>query len=79
MIEIVEYSHKFQKEIYDLIMDIRINELGWKLPAPDLIKIEEKYQVNKGNFWVALDKGRVIGTIALEDWEEIKGFYRECI
>lgn len=32
---------------------------------PDLLDIEQYYQQNGGNFWVALSDGKVIGTIGL--------------
>jgi hypothetical protein len=35
--------------------------------SPTLRAIADFYQVNKGNFWLAVADGRVVGTISLLD------------
>lgn len=54
----------------ELILHIQRNEYGIPITLedqPDLLEIETFYQTGKGNFWTALHKGEVIGTIALLD------------
>lgn len=67
--EVKEYSDEYKKQIIDLINDVYENELGWhsKSGRPDLEKIPEMYQRGDGNFWVAVDNGRVIGTMDFDN------------
>lgn len=70
MMKILEYSDQYQKEIIGLILTIQNNEFNISITAkeqPDLLNISNFYQKNCGNFWVATDSGKVIGTIALID------------
>ncbi len=51
-------------------MPIQKKEFGLPITLeqqPDLMDIESFYQVGAGNFWVACDGERVIGTISLKD------------
>jgi len=69
-IEIDEFSLKYQEEILNLIANIQQEEFGIAITAedqPDLCNIEDFYQKDKGNFWVALLNKEVIGTISLLD------------
>jgi N-acetylglutamate synthase-like GNAT family acetyltransferase len=66
--EIADYDDRYQAEIIELILSIQTNEYGLSISAedqPDLSNINEFYLKNSGNFWVALDTNRVVGTIAL--------------
>ena len=70
MMEIVEYSEKYKQEIINLIVGIQHDELGVPITAgdqPDLANVQSYYLQDKGNFWLMLDKGQVVGTIALID------------
>lgn len=54
----------------ELIVSIQREEFGFDIDLerqPDLSAIPAYYQQGNGNFWVALDQGQVIGTIALKD------------
>lgn len=65
-----EYSYEYQSQVVDLILQIQQQEYGisiTKYDQPDLFAIEKSYQTGKGNFWVALDGNRVVGTISLLD------------
>jgi len=73
-IKIIEYDAKYSTRIYDFIVQIRLNELGWKSEPDDLKKIPEIYMAKNGSFWIALIDDRVVGTIALEDLENNQGY-----
>jgi N-acetylglutamate synthase-like GNAT family acetyltransferase len=56
--------------VINLILEIQNNEFGVAVnieQQPDLQRIPEFYQVNKGNFWVARVDETVVGTIGLLD------------
>ena len=70
MIKNEEYADRYKSEIIDLILKIQNNEFGIAITAeqqPDLHDIKGYYQSGYGNFWVAIESGTVIGTIALLD------------
>lgn len=65
-----EYSKEYQDEVIDLILNIQRNEFTipiTKEDQPDLADISNFYQSGYGNFWVAINNGAVVGTIALID------------
>lgn len=65
---IVEYCEKYNEEIVELVLDIENNEAKINLSLeeqPDLMDIQGTFINNEGNFWVAIDKEEVIGTIGL--------------
>lgn len=62
------YSGKYDDEIIELILGIQNNESKINLSLeeqPDLKDIKKNYQDKGGDFWIALEDGRVIGTIGL--------------
>lgn len=66
--QIETYSGKYDNEIISLILDIQNREAMIHLSLeeqPDLLDIRRCYQQDGGEFWVALDSGRVIGTVGL--------------
>ncbi|MPM06010.1 hypothetical protein SDC9_52305 [bioreactor metagenome] len=68
-IEVREYKLGDQKEIISMILQIQQDE--YHLPItienqPDLLEIEHFYQ-SRGEFWVALDENRVVGTVGILD------------
>ena len=66
--EIIQYKDEFKEGAIGLILDIQNNEAKINLSIaeqPDLLNIHEAYLNNRGNFWVAIDNGQVVGTIAL--------------
>ena len=68
VIEIRIYSEEFKDEIIDLIVGIQQREFSIPITAadqPDLSNIPGFYQTNRGNFWIALYNGKIVGTIAL--------------
>ena len=71
MIHIEEFGERHdQRKIQELIIGIQNGEfsvpIGLK-DQPDLSEIENFYQRERGNFWVALAGERIVGTIALVD------------
>lgn len=69
-ITVEPYSCKYQSQVLDLILQIQQDEFNipiTKEDQPDLLCIERFYQNGCGNFWVALDGDKVVGTIALLD------------
>lgn len=70
MIEIKEYSGENTDEIFDMILDIQVNEFNISISRenqPDLQSISEFYQNGNGNFWLAEDSSVIVGTVALKD------------
>ena len=68
--QIALYQPQYQTAVIDLILTIQQQE--FRLPITltdqsDLLAIPTVYQQGHGNFWVALDSDRVIGTIAAID------------
>ncbi len=69
-IEISVYHPQYQAQVIELILKIQRDEFGLPITLdeqPDLLIIPTFYQQGNGNFWVALDKYKVIGTIAAID------------
>lgn len=70
MIQIQTYSPEHAAGVIDVILPIQQQEFGIPITLegqPDLQDIAGFYQKGRGNFWVALDEGRVVGTISLLD------------
>lgn len=66
--QIETYSGKYDDEIISLILDIQNNESKINLSLeeqPDLLDIKHSYQQKGGEFWIAMDNDKVIGTIGL--------------
>lgn len=64
------YHPQYQAQVIDLILNIQQKEFGVSITLedqPDLLNIPNFYQQGNGNFWVALDGDKVIGTIAAID------------
>ncbi|MDP4086144.1 MAG: GNAT family N-acetyltransferase [Bacillota bacterium] len=69
-IVVKEYYSEYQSQVIDLILHIQQNEYNIPISKgdqPDLLDIENFYQKNNGNFWVALHNDNVVGTVALLD------------
>jgi len=80
--EIIQYIDTLKDEAVSLILHIQNNEAGIGLPLdcqPDLLDITESYINRGGNFWLAVDNGHVVGTIALmrinDEWSVLKKFF----
>ncbi len=80
MIDIQSFSKPYEKQVIELIVSIQAKEFGVSITAedqPDLNDIENYYQKNAGNFWVALDDNKVVGTIALVNIDNQQGALRK--
>jgi N-acetylglutamate synthase-like GNAT family acetyltransferase len=69
-IEIVPFQPRYREGIASVILPIQQSELSIPITLdaqPDLQDIPGHYQKDHGNFWVALDQERVVGTVALLD------------
>ena len=70
MIEIVPFSLQYADGVVSVILPIQQAEFEIPITLdaqPDLKNIPAFYQRDDGNFWVALDGGEVVGTVALLD------------
>ena len=68
--KIETYQRAYKQQVTALILGIQQHEFGVAITAedqPDLKNIPGFYQTGNGNFWVAVNKGQVIGSIALLD------------
>ena len=79
-VEIKPYDDRLKQEVGALIVSIQRDEflIPIDLEAqPDLNAIPAFYQVNNGNFWVAVYNNKVVGTIALLDIANQMGALRK--
>lgn len=79
-IRIIEYQEQYTSQLVELILGIQVGEyeLSTSLEAqPDLLQIPAFYQVNNGNFWLALDDEKVVGTISLKIFSPTQGALRK--
>ena len=79
MISVIFYSPKFKKQTISLVKKVLEKEFKLKVnpkKRADLYNIEEYYQKQGGNFWIALDKGIVIGTVGLRNMGKKRGFLK---
>jgi N-acetylglutamate synthase-like GNAT family acetyltransferase len=70
MIRICEYENQYKGGIIGMILKIQREEYYLPITAedqPDLADIEEFYRQNDGNFWMAVDDGNVVGTVAMKN------------
>lgn len=77
---ILPFRPEFTEQVISLIVGIQHDEFGVQITAadqPDLANIPDFYQNAGGNFWVALDGDRVLGTIALRDIGNREGALRK--
>lgn len=77
-IEIFQPSHA--DGVADLILPIQQAEFGIQITfddQPDLRDIQGFYQRGAGQFWMAVDAGRVVGSIGLLDIGEAEGALRK--
>lgn len=77
---VLPFEPGFEASVIDLILGIQRQEFGLDIDAdrqPDLRDVPGFYQVGAGNFWVALDTGRVVGTASLLDIGNRQGALRK--
>lgn len=79
-VDIDVYTDAYKQNVCDLILNIQSKEFGIPITIeqqPDLNNIPGFYQTNGGNFWIAKDDGKVVGTIALLDIGNNQGALRK--
>ncbi len=67
---VTPFTSKFQQAVEDLVLSIQNEEFEFELTReeqPELKDIPGVFQVGSGNFWVALDGRKVVGTIGVID------------
>jgi len=68
--EIEVYRKEYEQQVIDFILNIQQNEFDVPVTIadqPDLLNVEDFYCRGKGNFWIAMDNKKLIGSIALID------------
>lgn len=80
MISIEEFSPDYLQQVIDLILPIQ--QVEFEVPITledqqDLLMIPSFYQTGKGNFWIAIDNEKVIGTIAIKNFSDHQGALRK--
>ncbi len=79
-IQIVPFNPDYTEQVVDVILTIQNTEFDIPISRaqqPDLDNIPSYYQQKAGNFWVALDGERVVGTISLFDIGNGQGALRK--
>ena len=79
-IVIQPFRKEHEKEVVELIVGIQQNEFDIPITAsdqPDLMEIPNFYQTGCGNFWVATNGNRIVGTIGLLDIGDQKAALRK--
>ncbi len=69
-IRIVPFSGEHREQVGALIISIQRDEFGIPITLeeqPDLFDVDNFYRHGRGDFWVAVQDERVVGTIALKD------------
>ncbi|HKT28254.1 GNAT family N-acetyltransferase [Dyella sp.] len=69
-IRLMPFQPQHAAAVAQLIVSIQREEFGFDIDLerqPDLAAIPAYYQQGMGNFWVAMDENKIIGTIALKD------------
>ncbi|UXI68762.1 GNAT family N-acetyltransferase [Tahibacter amnicola] len=79
-VSIIPQTGDYVRAAGELIVAIQRDEFGFAMSIdnqPDLVDVDGYYRLGKGNFWIALSEGRVIGTIALKDIGNGQGALRK--
>jgi GNAT superfamily N-acetyltransferase len=69
--EIIKYQEKYKQQVIALILHIQNDEAKIALPLaaqPDLLDVPSYYEKKGGGFWLAVEKGEVIGTFAFMNY-----------
>jgi N-acetylglutamate synthase-like GNAT family acetyltransferase len=69
-IDIIPFCEEHRLGVRNLIVPIQRDEFGIDITyeqQPDLLDVDGFYRTGCGDFWVALDGGEVVGSIALVD------------
>jgi N-acetylglutamate synthase-like GNAT family acetyltransferase len=78
--EILPHHYALQADVNSLIIGIQAGEFSIPITLdeqPDLFDIDGFYRHGQGDFWVATEGGKVIGTVALRDIGNAQGALRK--
>src|SRR4051794_40811661 len=70
LVTIRRYQDKDYAQLVPFILDVQRDELGSPISAedqPELQDIKRSYQRGAGDFWVAVEGTKLVGTVALFD------------
>src|SRR5512143_2859612 len=70
MFKIVPFNSSHADHVQGLVLKIQREEFGFPITLedqPDLQAVDKFFRNGKGNFWVAIVGGQVVGTIGLAD------------
>lgn len=80
MIQVAPFAPEHTQGVIEVVLSIQQQEFNLPISLhaqPDLADIGSFYQMGSGNFWVALDTNRVVGTIGLRDIGNRQGALRK--
>ena len=69
--DIIPYENAYRQAVIDLILHIQNDEAKIHLSLeeqPDLLDIPNAYEATGGKFWIAVDRGDVVGTLAFMNY-----------
>ena len=78
--EVIPFEPTYAGAVLDLVVSIQRGEFGLDITSaqqPDLHDIPGFYRNGCGDFWIAVEDGRVVGTIALLDIGDRQGALRK--
>ena len=78
--EIIKYQSEYRQQVIDLILHIQNDEAKIDLQIeeqPDLLDVEEYYFKNGGNFLIAVEDNKVIGTFAYMNYGNGNAFLKK--
>lgn len=78
--KIIEYTEEYKQEVIDMILHIQNQESKINLSLeeqPDLLDVKSYYTNKGGKFWLAVEDGRLIGTIALMNFQNGNGVLKK--
>ena len=77
VVRITQFKKEHSEATVKFILGILEGEFGITgVERPDLYRIPEVYQKGKSNFWLAIENGEVVGTAALADYGEGRGYLK---
>lgn len=77
MYRIAPYNETMKEAVVKFILSILEDEFHHTgIERPDLDDITLAYQKNNGNFWVAFDEEKIIGTAGLIDYGTHRGYIK---
>jgi GNAT superfamily N-acetyltransferase len=77
MVGIIRYREEYASAIKEFVLSVLGGEFGWwDTNRPDLDDIGGFYQGKNSEFWIALENGRVVGTIAIKDYGKGRAYLK---